>query len=116
MKIEKFRKLANSDKLANDLANRIIKKWNELTVLQTELQQEKTERNNHLQSNHQNTKSERNNTTIYGYSVPVCTVTGLPLHNHNSAVDYLTFNSVKWYFENDSKTFENKLESLLTDK
>lgn len=130
-RIEKFRKLANSDKIATDLANQIIKKWNELTTFQTEHQQEKTERNNHFQkvlpnqkternnhfhTNQQKPNTERNNLTINSYSVPVCSVTGLQYHGQQSQVDYLTYNSVKWYFENDSKTFENVLESLLTDK
>jgi len=45
-----------------------------------------------------------------------CIVTGLSIHNQQPDTKNLTERGVKWYYENESETYEKQLKSLLTDK
>lgn len=45
-----------------------------------------------------------------------CIVTCLPIHNQQSGSKYISSKGVRWYYENNSITYKNSLETLLTDK
>jgi len=56
------------------------------------------------------------NTTINGYLVAPCIVTGLEIKHPAKDKKYLYQKDVEFYFKNDPETFKEKLESLLTTR
>jgi hypothetical protein len=115
-KKKRFIELAGGKKISNQISELIEKKCNLLTTLQPTPETKKMQPFNHFAEAAKNEKMQPFNTTIKGYLVATCIVTGLPIKHPANGKKYLTQKDVEFYQKNEPEIYREKLESLLTKK
>ena len=114
--IKRFAELAESDKIKKELYKLISEKCNELTTCTNDATSSKLQQNNRFYESVKNEDLQQNNLSINCYNVVQCPVTGLTFKNQKKNSINLSPQSVKWYFENEPKTYRNILLPFLTKK
>jgi len=120
-KLIRFKGLAGTNEIIENLKCKISDKWERLTIpdkittFENEIEPDKITTLRNKQYKPENDKTGQNHTTIKGDIVRTCIVTKLPIHNQRTETN-LTSKGVRWYFENEPETYKNKLEIFLTSK
>lgn len=121
-KLIRFKELAGTDKILENLKNKISEKWEFLSkpdkihTLPKRHTPDKIHTFGEKQNIPPNAQTGQITPTINGYIVLNCSVTGLPIYNQRPGTKYISPKGIKWYFENEPETYKNKLEPLLTEK